>query len=189
MSALKILSRLTAAKSAVQVKIRTRMTSGKSLGVHLNSTLSHSMIASRPFHNTIVRYVSQASKDKVNERNEAIKRDQTIEERVKMIIVEHLDVKEEEVCRRHPTLFFICPLGPVVAEANTVPLLTSWTSKVVNSARFDDDLGADSFNAVEIAMAFEEEFGMDIPDEEAEKLRTGTSLITLGFLSLFSTGG
>ena len=44
--------------------------------------------------------------------------------------------------------------------------------KVTNEASFVDDLGADSLDTVELVMAFEEEFGMEIPDEEAEKLRT-----------------
>jgi len=37
---------------------------------------------------------------------------------------------------------------------------------------FIDDLGADSLDTVELVMAFEEEFGIEIPDEEAEKIRT-----------------
>ena len=45
-------------------------------------------------------------------------------------------------------------------------------SKVVESANFIDDLGADSLDNVELVMAFEEEFGVEVPDEEAEKLQT-----------------
>jgi acyl carrier protein len=45
-------------------------------------------------------------------------------------------------------------------------------SKVVESASFLDDLGADSLDTVELVMAFEEEFGCEIPDEEAEKILT-----------------
>ena len=45
-------------------------------------------------------------------------------------------------------------------------------SKVVNDARFIDDLGADSLDTVELVMAFEEEFGCEIPDEAAEKILT-----------------
>ena len=37
---------------------------------------------------------------------------------------------------------------------------------------FIDDLGADSLDTVELVMAFEEEFGIEIPDEEAEKIKT-----------------
>ncbi len=61
----------------------------------------------------------------------------TIEERVKGIIVDQLDVDEEEV----------------TAEAS-----------------FIDDLGADSLDTVELVMAFEEEFDIEIPDEDAEKI-------------------
>ncbi|HUT23271.1 MAG TPA: acyl carrier protein [Sumerlaeia bacterium] len=43
---------------------------------------------------------------------------------------------------------------------------------VVPEAKFIEDLGADSLDTVELVMALEEEFGLDIPDEEAEKIRT-----------------
>jgi acyl carrier protein len=62
----------------------------------------------------------------------------SIEEKVKQIIVEELGVDEAEV---------------------------------VPSARFIDDLGADSLDTVELVMRFEEEFGIEIPDEEAEKIQ------------------
>jgi acyl carrier protein len=42
--------------------------------------------------------------------------------------------------------------------------------EVTNDASFVDDLGADSLDTVELVMAFEEEFGIEIPDEEAEKI-------------------
>ena len=42
--------------------------------------------------------------------------------------------------------------------------------EVTNNASFVDDLGADSLDTVELVMAFEEEFGIDIPDEDAEKI-------------------
>ena len=42
-------------------------------------------------------------------------------------------------------------------------------SKVIESASFIDDLGADSLDTVELVMAFEEEFGAEISDNEAEK--------------------
>jgi len=42
--------------------------------------------------------------------------------------------------------------------------------KVTLEASFVDDLGADSLDTVELVMAFEEEFGTEIPDEEAEKI-------------------
>jgi acyl carrier protein len=44
--------------------------------------------------------------------------------------------------------------------------------KVTDDASFVEDLGADSLDTVELVMAFEEEFGIDIPDEDAETLRT-----------------
>ena len=44
--------------------------------------------------------------------------------------------------------------------------------KVTSSASFVEDLGADSLDTVELVMAFEEEFGIEIPDEDAEKLQT-----------------
>lgn len=43
---------------------------------------------------------------------------------------------------------------------------------VVNSASFVDDLGADSLDTVELVMALEEEFGVEIPDGDAEGIRT-----------------
>jgi acyl carrier protein len=44
--------------------------------------------------------------------------------------------------------------------------------KLTAEAHFMDDLGADSLDTVELVMAFEKEFDLDIPDEEAEKLLT-----------------
>ena len=44
--------------------------------------------------------------------------------------------------------------------------------EVVNKASFIDDLGADSLDTVELVMALEEEFGAQIPDEDAEKITT-----------------
>lgn len=44
--------------------------------------------------------------------------------------------------------------------------------QVTEEASFIDDLGADSLDTVELVMALEDEFNMDIPDEEAEKLNT-----------------
>ena len=45
-------------------------------------------------------------------------------------------------------------------------------SKVSDTASFIDDLGADSLDTVELVMAFEEEFGCEIPDDAAEKIVT-----------------
>ena len=44
--------------------------------------------------------------------------------------------------------------------------------QVVSSASFIEDLGADSLDTVELVMAFEEEFNVEVPDEDAEKLQT-----------------
>jgi acyl carrier protein len=60
-------------------------------------------------------------------------------ERVKKIVVEHLDVDAE---------------------------------KVTEKASFIDDLGADSLDTVELVMAFEEEFSVEIPDDAAETIMT-----------------
>ena len=60
-------------------------------------------------------------------------------ERVKKIVVEHLDVDAD---------------------------------KVTENASFIDDLGADSLDTVELVMAFEEEFGIEIPDDAAESIVT-----------------
>ncbi|MGF1455395.1 MAG: acyl carrier protein [Alphaproteobacteria bacterium] len=62
-----------------------------------------------------------------------------IAERVKKIVVEHLNVEAD---------------------------------KVVETANFIDDLGADSLDTVELVMAFEEEFGVEIPDDAAETIQT-----------------
>ncbi len=45
-------------------------------------------------------------------------------------------------------------------------------AKVTDNASFIDDLGADSLDTVELVMAFEEEFGCEIPDDAAEKILT-----------------
>ena len=65
--------------------------------------------------------------------------DQSIEQRVKNIIVEQLGVKPEQV---------------------------------TPEAKFIEDLGADSLDTVELVMALEEEFGSEIPDDQAEKLQS-----------------
>lgn len=58
-------------------------------------------------------------------------------------------------------------LRKIVAEQLSVD-----ESKIVPTARFSDDLNADSLDLVEMIMSLEEEFGVEIPDEEAEKLLT-----------------
>ena len=49
--------------------------------------------------------------------------------------------------------------------------------KVVTEASFVDDLGADSLDTVELIMQLEEEFGLEIPDESAEKMSTVQSAV------------
>ncbi len=68
-----------------------------------------------------------------------------LEEKVKEIIVEQLNVNAEQV---------------------------------TPEASFIEDLGADSLDTVELVMAFEEEFGAEIPDDDAEKLTTVGSVIS-----------
>ncbi|MFN2433546.1 MAG: acyl carrier protein [Gemmatimonadota bacterium] len=50
--------------------------------------------------------------------------------------------------------------------------------KVTEEASFVEDLGADSLDTVELVMAFEEEFDVEIPDEDAERMRTVGEAIT-----------
>ncbi|HEV7214112.1 MAG TPA: acyl carrier protein [Chloroflexota bacterium] len=58
-------------------------------------------------------------------------------------------------------------LKPIVAEQLGVN-----ESEVTPQASFVDDLNADSLDLVELIMSLEEEFGMEIPDEDAERIRT-----------------
>lgn len=51
-------------------------------------------------------------------------------------------------------------------------------NEVTAEASFVDDLGADSLDTVELVMALEEEFGLEIPDEDAEKIATVQDAIT-----------
>ncbi len=52
-------------------------------------------------------------------------------------------------------------------------------AEVTPEANFTQDLGADSLDTVELVMAFEEEFGTEIPDEEAEKIQTVQDAVNL----------
>jgi acyl carrier protein len=60
-------------------------------------------------------------------------------------------------------------------------------AEVTNSASFVDDLGADSLDTVELVMAFEEAFEIEIPDEDAEKIRTVQDAID--YIGKHSKGG
>ena len=61
----------------------------------------------------------------------------------------------------------------IVAEELMVDI-----EQVTDNALFTDDLGADSLNIIELVMKFEDEFGLEIPDEGAEKLITVLHAIT-----------
>ena len=50
-------------------------------------------------------------------------------------------------------------------------------AKVTTNASFIDDLGADSLDTVELVMAFEEEFDLEIPDDDAQKMKTVADVI------------
>ena len=65
--------------------------------------------------------------------------------------------------------------GIIIEELGVDP------EKVTDVASFVDDLGADSLDTVELVMAFEEEFDIEIPDEDAEKMRTVADVI--GYVS------
>ena len=56
-------------------------------------------------------------------------------------------------------------IAKIVVDKLDVPI-----EKVTENAKFIDDLGADSLDTVELIMQFEEEFGIEIPDEDAEKI-------------------
>ena len=70
--------------------------------------------------------------------------DNSIEEKVRSIIVDQLGVESD---------------------------------KVTADAKFIEDLGADSLDTVELVMAFEENFDIEVPDEEAEKLQSVTDVV------------
>jgi acyl carrier protein len=63
---------------------------------------------------------------------------------------------------------------PVEEKVNQIVIeqLEVEPSEVTPEASFADDLGADSLDRVELVMAFEESFGLEIPDEDAEKIVT-----------------
>jgi len=72
--------------------------------------------------------------------------------------------------------FIIKRRGKMAVESKMVDIIVEQLSvdkdKVVSGASFVDDLGADSLDLVELIMAMEEEFDVEIPDEEAEKITT-----------------
>lgn len=67
---------------------------------------------------------------------------------------------------------------PVKVKEVIVEQLGVDADKVRSEASFIDDLGADSLDIVELVMAMEEEFDIEIPDEEAEKLKTVSDVVS-----------
>ena len=67
-------------------------------------------------------------------------------------------------------------MGAAAVEEKVISIIVQQlgvdAEKVTAEASFVDDLGADSLDVVELVMAFEEEFGVEIPDEAAEKIST-----------------
>ena len=57
-------------------------------------------------------------------------------------------------------------------KASIVDKLSVEESEVTNEASFTNDVGADSLDTVELIMEFEKEFGLSIPDDQAEKIST-----------------
>jgi acyl carrier protein len=60
----------------------------------------------------------------------------------------------------------------------TVEELSVKPEEVVEGASFQEDLGADSLDVVELVMAFEDEFGIDIPDDEVGEIKTVGDAVT-----------
>lgn len=89
--------------------------------------------------NTCGKRALRLSARGLNFHNEGLNRMSDILERVRKIVIEHLDADPE---------------------------------KVTEKASFIDDLGADSLDNVELVMAFEEEFDIEIPDDAAEHIQT-----------------
>ena len=72
-------------------------------------------------------------------------------------------------------------MSDVVARVKKIVVeqLNADEDKVVETASFIDDLGADSLDTVELVMAFEEEFDIEIADEAAEKIATVQDAVSL----------
>ena len=64
-------------------------------------------------------------------------------------------------------------LKKIIAEVLNVD-----PDEITMETTFQDDLGADSLDIVELIMAFEEEFGIEIPDEAAEKIKTVQDVVS-----------
>ena len=73
-----------------------------------------------------------------------------------------------------PDLEVILEMSDIEAKVKKIieEKLSVNADQITNEARFAEDLKADSLDTVELVMALEDEFGLDIPDEEAEKIKT-----------------
>jgi acyl carrier protein len=73
-----------------------------------------------------------------------------------------------------PDLEVILDMSDIEAKVKKIieEKLSVNADQITNEARFAEDLKADSLDTVELVMALEDEFGLDIPDEEAEKIKT-----------------
>jgi len=77
------------------------------------------------------------------------------------------------------------PPAPIVPRPELWPMVRHILAEELNVSHHDitptahlyDDLGMDSLNSIEVVMAIEEEFGIDIPDADAEKLKTMPELL------------
>lgn len=125
MPALRVLSRLAAARNVGLSCSSLRVVRTGGLNLCLRSKVHSPQADSQAFPNTSIRCISQASKDKVNDRNEAIKKDLTIEERVKRIIHATFNVSctAQEVCTSF--LFYLAHL-PCRAVATSLPVAPPW---------------------------------------------------------------
>ena len=74
----------------------------------------------------------------------------------------------------HPSFEEGAPMSDIADRVKNIVVehLGVDADKVVEGASFIDDLGADSLDTVELVMAFEEEFGVEIPDDAAERILT-----------------
>jgi acyl carrier protein len=76
----------------------------------------------------------------------------------------------------HLNLNYLCPMTDIPIEEKVKDIIVEQLGvnpeQITPSASFIEDLGADSLDTVELVMAFEEEFSVDVPDEDAEKLQT-----------------
>lgn len=77
---------------------------------------------------------------------------------------ETIDQKRQELLNK---------IKPIIAEQLGIP-----ENEIVPTAKFIEDLGGDSLDAVELTMALEETFNIEIPDEEVDKMKTVGDILT-----------